>query len=197
MKTTLRRSPTRSLAGGLFLAFAIAAVAQPVTVTYDDVAGFTEGLSRVTQGAEGGDVPCMMNLASLLAQQNRRDDAVAWLEKAHAAGHPQARAALDQLSRMPLASSSSPAQAAAPASIDPQEALKKAGEAKDLAEVARWLRVAAEGGDTGAMYRPGSMLYFGLGSLEKNQPDGLQWIRRAAAAGYAGAKGFLEKMGSK
>jgi tetratricopeptide (TPR) repeat protein len=53
------------------------------------------------KGAEGGDAHSMMNLASLLLQNNRREEAVSWLQRAAALGHPQAGAALEQIGRMP------------------------------------------------------------------------------------------------
>lgn len=53
----------------------------------------------LTQGAVGGNVQSMVNLAALLVRSNRKDEAVAWLEKAQTLGHPKAKAARQAIER--------------------------------------------------------------------------------------------------
>jgi hypothetical protein len=51
---------------------------------------------------------------------------------------------------------------------------------KDLAEAARWYRLAAEKGEAGSQFHLGYMLLLGEG-VPKNLDEGLMWLERAAA----------------
>lgn len=57
---------------------------------------------------------------------------------------------------------------------------------KDLAEAARWYRLAAERGEAESQYDLGFMLLLGEGG-PKNVDEGLQWLERAAAQGNSAA----------
>jgi TPR repeat protein len=54
---------------------------------------------------------------------------------------------------------------------------------KDLAEAARWYRLAAERGDAESQYEFGFMLLLGEGG-PKNAEKGLMWLERAAGQGH-------------
>jgi TPR repeat protein len=51
---------------------------------------------------------------------------------------------------------------------------------KDLAEAARWYRLAAEKGEAESQFHLGYMLLLGEG-VPKNLDEGLMWLERAAA----------------
>ncbi len=173
-----------------------------------------EARKWLTWGAERGDAQSMMNLAALLAQANQRADALAWFKRAEAAGHPQARAAHEQLSRQPAPSAPPAARerprertVAAPpstpppaaAALSPQEAFRKGMEAyraNDYPEAMKWFRPAAEQGHSVAMLQLGTILYYGRGGVEKDTVEGRAWLQKAADAGSPLAKGLLDKTDS-
>ena len=150
----------------------------------------------LTKGAEGGDPHSMMNLADMLYRANQRDAAVTWLRQAEALGHPQARPALDQISRRPAQPAAVATGAPAPA-VNANEAARKAmaaTTAKDFVEAAKWFRVAAEQGHVSSMLFLGNILYYGREGMEKNEAEGREWIRKAADGGSVPAKRVLEKI---
>jgi len=150
----------------------------------------------LTKGAEGGDAHSMMNLADMLYRANQRDAAVTWLRQAEALGHPQARPALDQISRRPAQPAAVATGAPAPA-VNANEAARKAmaaTTAKDFVEAAKWFRVAAEQGHVSSMLFLGNILYYGREGVEKNEAEGREWIRKAADGGSVPAKRVLEKI---
>jgi len=57
---------------------------------------------------------------------------------------------------------------------------------QDLAEAARWYRLAAEKGESGSQYDLGFMLLLGEGG-EKDIQEGLMWLERAAEQGEGSA----------
>jgi hypothetical protein len=61
---------------------------------------------------------------------------------------------------------------------------------KDLAEAARWYRLAAEQGERVAQYEIGFMLLLGEGG-PKNTEEGLMWLERAGGRGYDSALRLL------
>jgi TPR repeat protein len=68
------------------------------------------------------------------------------------------------------------------------------GLAKDEAEAVRWLRKAADAGDTNGMASLGFAYETGRG-IAKNESEAIRWYRKAADAGHTWATKRLQERG--
>jgi TPR repeat protein len=73
--------------------------------------------------------------------------------------------------------------------------VKGRGIKKDEAQAAFWYSQAAKQQDPEAEYQSGMMLIKGRGGYTRNEELGLDWLRKAAAHGHAGAKEELARRG--
>lgn len=64
-------------------------------------------------------------------------------------------------------------------------------EDENVPEAVKWFRLAAEGGNTDAQFRLGSIYHYGAEGFPENVNEAVKWFRMAAKAGNAEAKARL------
>ncbi len=168
---------------------------------------FAEAVKWYRAAAEAGHPEAQRNLGLLFAAGKGvpQDFAEAekWLQKASARGQSGAElaGAIIALAKgHPLAGSTNPSDSEFPrtpsgdAKIEDGETLyaralrhsRGEGVPQDLAEAAKWYRLAAEAGHAGAQKNLGVFYATGQG-VSKDEVEAQKWLKRAAAQGQAGA----------
>jgi hypothetical protein len=124
-----------------------------------------ETAQRILREASQGQPEAMWNAGRLLFTGGyggvARNDAqaIAWISKAAAAGHPEAATALGE------------------------SYLFGHGMGKDATQAARWLKAGAEGGVARAQLQYGSMLFSGDGGLTADRSAAAAWFMKSSQGG--------------